>query len=59
MKLPRLTMLALCLLSVFALTATAQTTLEAVKARGKLVCGVNTGLTGFCYYRPRWEMAGF
>jgi general L-amino acid transport system substrate-binding protein len=28
-------------------TVCAQTTLEKVKTRGKLVCGVNTGLTGF------------
>jgi general L-amino acid transport system substrate-binding protein len=27
--------------------ASAQTTLETVKARGQLVCGVNTGLAGF------------
>ena len=27
--------------------ALAQTTLETVKNRGKLVCGVNTGLAGF------------
>jgi len=39
----------LVLVSVFVFTTTvfAQTTLEKVNARGKLVCGVNTGLVGF------------
>jgi general L-amino acid transport system substrate-binding protein len=39
----------LVLVSVLVLTTTvfAQTTLEKVNARGKLVCGVNTGLAGF------------
>lgn len=35
------------LVMILAAPALAQTTLEKVKARGKLVCGVNTGLAGF------------
>jgi general L-amino acid transport system substrate-binding protein len=59
MKLPRLTTLAICMIGVFALTAAAQTTLETVKTRGKLVCGVNTGLTGFSIIGPDGKWQGF
>jgi general L-amino acid transport system substrate-binding protein len=40
-------------------TATAQTTLEKAKARGKLVCGVNTGLAGFATIGPDGKWRGF
>lgn len=36
-----------CSLLIMTTFAQAQTTLETVKSRGKLVCGVNTGLAGF------------
>ena len=35
------------LLAAFAVPAHAGKTLDAIKARGQLVCGVNTGLAGF------------
>jgi general L-amino acid transport system substrate-binding protein len=38
---------ALTVAGMMAGTAMAQATLEAVKARGELICGSNTGLTGF------------
>jgi general L-amino acid transport system substrate-binding protein len=49
------------LLIIFSLltTADAQTTLEKVKARGKLVCGVNTGLAGFATIGPDGSWRGF
>jgi general L-amino acid transport system substrate-binding protein len=40
-------------------TAMAQTTLEQVKARGKLVCGVNTGLAGFSTIGSDGKWHGF
>ena len=40
-------------------TALAQTTLETVKTRGKLVCGVNTGLAGFATIGPDGKWRGF
>ena len=39
--------------------ALAQTTLETVKSRGKLVCGVNTGLAGFATVGPDGKWHGF
>jgi general L-amino acid transport system substrate-binding protein len=45
-----------CLCTTIAL---AQTTLETVKSRGKLVCGVNTGLAGFATVRPDGKWYGF
>jgi general L-amino acid transport system substrate-binding protein len=53
--------LSLILLTIFVLltTARAQTTLEKVKARGKLVCGVNTGLAGFATIGPDGTWRGF
>lgn len=39
--------------------ALAQTTLETVKGRGKLVCGVNTGLAGFATVGPDGKWHGF
>lgn len=39
--------------------AWAQTTLETVKNRGKLVCGVNTGLAGFATVGPDGKWRGF
>ncbi len=39
--------------------ALAQTTLETVKDRGKLVCGVNTGLAGFATVGPDGKWHGF
>lgn len=39
--------------------ALAQTTLETVKSRGKLVCGVNTGLAGFATVGPDGKWQGF
>ncbi len=49
------------LVSIVLLTtvALAQTTLEAVKNRGKLVCGVNTGLAGFATVGPDGKWRGF
>jgi len=49
------------LLSILLLTtvALAQTTLETVKNRGKLVCGVNTGLAGFATVGPDGKWRGF
>ena len=40
-------------------TASAQATLEAVKARGELICGSNTGLTGFGAPDANGVWAGF
>jgi len=53
--------LSFVLLLIFSLltTADAQTTLEKVKARGKLVCGVNTGLAGFATIGPDGSWRGF
>ena len=48
--------LAILLLTTLAL---AQTTLETVKNRGKLVCGVNTGLAGFATVGPDGKWRGF
>ena len=45
-----------CLCTTIAL---AQTTLETVKSRGKLVCGVNTGLAGFATVGPDGKWHGF
>jgi len=39
--------IAAALLAVFAAPAHAGKTLDAIKARGQLICGVNTGLAGF------------
>ena len=39
--------------------ASAQATLEAVKARGELICGSNTGLTGFGAPDANGNWAGF
>ena len=49
------------LLAILLLTtlAWAQTTLETVKSRGKLVCGVNTGLAGFATVGPDGKWRGF
>lgn len=47
--------LALMLVSV----ALAETTLEQVKARGKLICGVNTGLAGFATIASDGKWHGF
>ena len=49
-------LLSIVLLSTVAL---AQTTLETVKNRGKLVCGVNTGLAGFATIGPDGKWRGF
>src|SRR5262249_59665517 len=51
----------LVLVSVLVLTTTvlAQTTLEKVNARGKLVCGVNTGLAGFAVRGSDGVWSGF
>src|SRR5215471_15420032 len=48
-------------LSTLCLTTLAwsQTTLETVKNRGKLVCGVNTGLAGFATVGPDGKWRGF
>jgi general L-amino acid transport system substrate-binding protein len=45
-----------CLCATIAL---AQTTLETVKSRGKLVCGVSTGLAGFATVGPDGKWHGF
>jgi len=45
-----------CLCTTIAL---AQTTLETVTSRGKLVCGVNTGLAGFATVGPDGKWHGF
>lgn len=52
---------ALVLVGALVLTTTvcAQTTLEKVNTRGKLVCGVNTGLTGFASRGPDGMWRGF
>src|SRR3989442_908657 len=49
------------LVSIVLLTpvALAQTTLEAVKNRGKLICGGNTGLAGFAPVGPDGKWRGF
>ena len=49
------------LFSIVLLTtvAWAQTTLETVKNRGKLVCGVNTSLAGFATVGPNGKWRGF
>jgi general L-amino acid transport system substrate-binding protein len=47
------------LLLILATPALAQTTLEKVKARGKLVCGVNTGLAGFSTIGSDGKWHGF
>jgi general L-amino acid transport system substrate-binding protein len=44
---------------VLAGAASAQATLEAVKARGELICGSNTGLTGFGAPDANGNWAGF
>jgi general L-amino acid transport system substrate-binding protein len=49
-------LLCACLYPAIAL---AQTTLETVKSRGKLVCGVNTGLAGFATVGPDGKWHGF
>src|SRR5215467_4621841 len=51
----------LVLVSMLVLTTTvfAQTTLEKVNARGKLVCGVNTGLAGFATRGSDGMWSGF
>jgi general L-amino acid transport system substrate-binding protein len=59
MQLFRSLLLALFLTVVFITTAMAQTTLETVKTRGKLVCGVNTGLTGFSIIGSDGKWQGF
>jgi general L-amino acid transport system substrate-binding protein len=59
MRHSRLLVLAVFLTVVYAIAASAQTTLEAVKARGKLVCGVNTGLSGFSIIGPDGKWQGF
>lgn len=46
-------------ISLLATVAWAQTTLETVKNRGKLVCGVNTGLAGFATVGPDGKWRGF
>jgi general L-amino acid transport system substrate-binding protein len=53
--------LSFVLLIIFGLlsTAHAQTTVEKVKARGKLVCGVNTGLAGFATIGSDGSWRGF
>lgn len=51
-----------CLALVLVLLTTgawAQTTLETVKSRGKLVCGVNTGLAGFATVSADGKWRGF
>jgi general L-amino acid transport system substrate-binding protein len=59
MQLFRSLLLTLFLTVVFITTAMAQTTLETVKTRGKLVCGVNTGLTGFSIIGSDGKWQGF
>ena len=49
----------LCCTLLFTTIALAQTTLETVKSRGKLVCGVNTGLAGFATVGPDGKWHGF
>lgn len=49
----------LCCTLFSATIALAQTTLETVKSRGKLVCGVNTGLAGFATVGPDGKWHGF
>ena len=44
---------------LFTTVVLAQTTLETVKNRGKLVCGVNTGLAGFATVGPDGKWRGF
>ena len=45
--------------SIVAAQAIAATTLEQVKARGKLLCGVNPGLMGFALKGEDGKWAGF
>jgi len=49
----------LCCILLGTTIALAQTTLETVKGRGKLVCGVNTGLAGFATVGPDGKWHGF
>ena len=59
MQVPRLTVLVWLAVLALAVTASAQTTLDNVKARGKLVCVVNTGLAGFAIIGPDGKWQGF
>jgi general L-amino acid transport system substrate-binding protein len=59
MKFLRLSALAIFMTMLLVVTATAQTTLEKVKTRGKLVCGVNTGLAGFSFIGADGTWQGF
>ena len=52
-------MLVLVLFAAFASHALGATTLEQVKARGKLLCGVNPGLMGFALKGEDGKWAGF
>jgi len=49
----------LAVAALMAGAASAQATLQAVKARGELVCGSNTGLTGFGAPDAKGEWQGF
>jgi general L-amino acid transport system substrate-binding protein len=59
MRKQRVWTLVVVVICVLATTALAQTTLEKVKARGKLVCGVNTGLAGFSTIGSDGKWHGF
>jgi general L-amino acid transport system substrate-binding protein len=59
MFLRRVSLLFLVCLLLLSTTAWAQTTLEKVKSRGKLVCGVNTGLAGFATVSADGKWRGF
>jgi general L-amino acid transport system substrate-binding protein len=59
MQVRRMSGIVLVLLLLLATSAVAQSTLETIKSRGKLVCGVNTGLAGFATVSADGKWRGF
>ena len=58
MKKYALTALSATLMTVFAAQAFAASTLETVKARGQLICGVNTAAPGFSSVDSKGQWSG-
>lgn len=58
MKKYALTALSATLLTIFAAQAFAASTLETVKARGQLICGVNTAAPGFSSVDSKGQWSG-
>lgn len=59
MQMPCRAVALVCCALLWSTFAVAQATLEAVKSRGQLVCGVNTGLAGFAVPGPDGKWRGF